>query len=480
MNILKKLLSTKVFLTLQIIISLLFLYILFQFSTLPNQYFYIITTIIGTICLLAFLIQFKASERSIRTIIAKITSIIVSVSLILVCIEIGSGTNFINSFTNSAYETDALSVIVLKESEYIQLEDLKNKIMGINEQQDQKNLFDALSDIMENITDIDYKNYEDWSQLVNALYHKEIDALLVNEAYRGMLEEQHPNLNTETKVIYQVKIETEIENIVNNGAIKDGVFNVCITGIDTYGPVSTKSRSDVNMVMTVNMNTHKILMTGIPRDYYVELASKGEYDKLTHSGIYGVNETVNTIANLLDIDIDYYFRINFSSLVNVVDVLGGIDVYSDQTFTPWTNKNITIQEGINHMNGEMALAFSRERYAYEAGDRHRIQNQQDVMMAIINKLMTPSVISNYKKVLEKIKGTFDTNMSSEDIKTLIKMQLIDLHGYEMVNQYIDGIGKSMYGLYSMPNSKLYTMIPNEETVRAAKEKIDQIKNESNE
>lgn len=480
MNILKKLLSTKVFLTLQIIISLLFLYILFQFSMLPNQYFYIITTIIGTMCLLVFLIQFKASERSIRAIIAKITSIIVSASLITVCIEIGSGTNFINSFTNSAYETDALSVIVLKESEYIQLGDLKNKIMGINEQQDQKNLTDALSDITENITDIDYKNYEDWNQLVNALYHKEIDALLVNEAYRGMLEEQHPNLNSETKVIYQVKIQTEIENIVNNGAIKDGVFNICITGIDTYGPVSTKSRSDVNMVMTVNMNTHKILMTGIPRDYYVKLASKGEYDKLTHSGIYGVNETVNTIADLLDIEIDYYFRINFNSLLNIVDVLGGIDVYSDQSFIPWTNKKITIQEGMNHMNGEMALAFSRERYAYESGDRHRIQNQQDVMMAIINKLMTPSVISNYKKVLENIKGTFDTNMSSEDIKTLIKMQLIDLQGYEMINQYIDGTGKSMYGLYSMPNSKLYTMIPNEETVMAAKEKINQIKNESNE
>lgn len=117
---------------------------------------------------------------------------------------------------------------------------------------------------------------------------------------------------------------------------------------------------------------------------------------------------------------DYYYRINFSSLVNVVDVLGGIDVYSDKTFVPHTNKSITIQEGINHMDGEMSLAFSRERYAYESGDNHRIKNQQDVMKAIINKLLTPSVLSNYQEVLEKVEGTFETNMSSDDIMSLIK------------------------------------------------------------
>src|SRR5699024_5044827 len=147
--------------------------------------------------------------------------------------------------------------------------------------------------------------------------------------------------------------------------------------------------------------------TGIPRDYYVTLASKGAKDKLTHSGIYGVNETVNTIGNLLDTKIDYYYRINFSSLVNVVDVLGGIDVYWYKIYIQHTNKSIQIVEGVNHMDRAMSLAFSRERYAYTSGDRHRIQNQQDVMMAIINKLLTPSVLSNYQEILEKVDGTFE-------------------------------------------------------------------------
>lgn len=480
MKYISKFLSKKIFLAVQVIVSFIFLYQLYTFAILPNQYFYIMVIVLIMLCIFTFFLQFKTTEQNIRSIISRVIAVIVSIGLIIICTEIHRGTGFINSFSGMNYETDALSVIVLKDSEYNALDDLNSKIIGINEQEDQKNLTDALSDIRENIAAVDYKNYEDWGQLADALYNREIDALLMNEAYRGILEEKYSDLDIETRVIYQVKIKTEVENIANNGAIQDGIFNICITGIDTYGPVSTKSRSDVNMVMTVNMNTHKILMTGIPRDYYVELASKGEYDKLTHSGIYGVNETVNTIANLLDVDIDYYFRINFSSLVNVVDVLGGIDVYSDQSFTPWTNKNITIQEGINHMNGDMALAFSRERYAYETGDRHRIQNQQDVMMAIINKLMTPSVLSNYKEVLEKIEGTFDTNMSSEDIKTLIKKQLIDLQGYKMINQYLDGHGKLSYGLYSMPNYELYTMVPNEETIQAAKEKINQIKTESNE
>lgn len=473
MNILKKLLYSQLFLGIQILTSLVFLYMLLNFSILPDIYFYIILILTVLLCLLTFFLQFKAENKSVRNIISKIFAVIVSIALIFVCIEINRSNNFINSFSGTNYETEAVSLIVLKDSHYKSINDLENKKIAINEQVDQKNLTNALSEVTKQVKNAEYKNYQDWNSLIDALYNKDTDALLVNEAYRGMLEEKHPNLDIETKVIYQIKIKTETENIANNGAINDGIFNICITGIDTYGPVSTRSRSDVNMLMTINMNTHKILMTGIPRDYYVKLASKGEYDKLTHSGIYGVNETVYTISNLLNTKIDYYYRINFSSLVKVVDVLGGIDVYSDQTFKPLHGSQ-TITKGMNHFNGEMALAFSRERYAYKSGDRHRIQNQQDVLMAIIKKMMTPSILSNYQNLLEELEGTFETNMSSQDIMALIKRQLTDLKGYEMINQYLDGTGQLTYGLYSMPKSKLYTMIPNKKTVDEAIKKIKQI------
>lgn len=480
MNTLKKIFSPIVFVGIQIIFTTIFLYYLFNFSVLPDMYMYGIVAAVIILCLITFLLQFKAKNISIRSVISRILAVAVSIVLILVSVEINRGITFIDSFSSTDHETNVLSVIVLNDSGYEELNDLDGSTFGINQNEDQENLTNALTDIREQLnSNTEYKDYSDWNSLADSLYTNDSDAIVVNEAYRSMLEENHQDFDTETKVIYQFKIKTETENIANDGAINDGVFNICITGIDTYGPVSTRSRSDVNMVMTVNMNTHKILMTGIPRDYYVTLASKGEKDKLTHSGIYGVNEMVNTISNLLETEMDYYYRINFSSLVNVVDVLGGIDVYSDKTFVPHTNGSITIQEGMNHMDGEMSLAFSRERYAYESGDRHRIQNQQDVMMAIINKLLTPSVLSNYQEILEKVDGTFETNMSSDDIMTLIKMQLSDMQGYEMENQYLDGTGKRMTGGYSMPNSNLYYMIPNQETVNNAIARIREIESVGN-
>ena len=479
MKVINKMLSKTMFLIIQLVVSIIFLYVLFKFATIPNLYLFYI--ILGVIILFfsVFLIQFKAKEKSIRSMISRLLNIIISVSLMIICIEIDRGSRFIDNFSGAHYDIEAMSVIVLKDQNYQDIMDIDGNNIGINESEDKTNLTYALSNIREQLNEVEYINYMDWAELAGALLDKKVEAMVVNEAFRGILEQKYSDFSEQTKVIYQVEIQSEIEKIVNEGAIKDGVFNICITGIDTYGPVSTKSRSDVNMVMTVNMNTHKILMTGIPRDYYVKLASKGAYDKLTHSGVYGVNETVNTIANLLNIDIDYYFRINFSSLINIVDLLGGIDIYSDQTFKPLHGDEM-ITEGWNHFNGEMALAFSRERYAYETGDRHRIQNQQDVMMAIIKRLSSPTILSNYKQVLEKIAGTFETNMSSQDIRTFIKMQLSNLQEYNIEHQYLDGSGMLKMGLYSMPNSELYTMVPNEDSIVIATEKINQIKNESNE
>ena len=212
------------------------------------------------------------------------------------------------------------------------------------------------------------------------------------------------------------------------------------------------------MIMTVNMKTHKILLTGIPRDCYVPLAMNGQYDKLTHSGIYGINETVQTLENFLDIDIDYYYRVNFSSVVNVVDVLGGIDVYSDRALTL---DGMTYQQGMNHMDGEKALRYARERHSYGEGDYHRIQNQQEVLIGIINKIISTDTIMNYQTILNKVEGTFDTNMSKDDLLTLIRNQIDSMKGFSIERQYLYGNGKMTYGLYSMPNSKLYTLVPNE-------------------
>jgi len=379
-----------------------------------------------------------------------------------------------NGFTGTSIQTDAMSVVVKDDSSYKELKDLEGKTLQYNSSIDEDNIDMAIKDIDSQIT-CDMSVCSSWEELYSALYEGKSEAIVMNEAYRVLMENIDENFSEDTRVIYQTEIESDADNIVNEGSVKDGVFNILISGIDTYGSISTRSRSDVNMIMTVDMNEHKILLTGIPRDCYVPLAMNGEYDKLTHSGIYGIDETVQTIENFLDIRIDYYYRVNFSSVVNVVDVLGGIDVYSDKELNgTWTNKNVHIIKGTNHMDGGMALRYARERHSYAEGDYHRIQNQQEVLIGIINKIISADTLMNYQTILGKVEGTFDTNMSKDDLLTVIRNQLSDMKGYSIERQYLYGNGKMTYGLYSMPNSRLYTLIPNETGRQEISEKIKEI------
>lgn len=470
MKILEKILSAKTFVCLQLIATAVCLFFMVRVKFLPMKYIIPVAAIMAVLLLLTFLLQFRAKETSIRAIFSRMLAIFMTVLLVMATIFVRSGYNYISNFADADQETSMMSVIVLKDSAYEEIGDLKNKKIGLNNQVDKENIVKAKNDVNEQVK-ASYKAFDDFMNLTDHLYDKSVDAMLINEAYRGSIEEEHESFSEDTRVIYQVEISRKTENLANTGGIDDGVFNVCITGIDTSGPVSTVSRSDVNMIMTVNMNTHKIILTSIPRDYYVTLASHNAKDKLTHSGIYGVNETVKTLENLLDIDIDYYVRINFTSLIKIVDVLGGVDVESDRELHLG---NITIQKGMNHMDGEMALAYSRERHSYEEGDKHRIQNQQDVILAIIQKLKNPDVLFNYQELLEKIDGTFETNISADEIAELIQMQLSKMENFTMERQYLDGKGVMTTGLYSMPNSRLYTMIPDQDTVDAASKAIKEL------
>ncbi|MDO4942165.1 MAG: LCP family protein [Lachnospiraceae bacterium] len=470
MKILEKILSAKTFLCLQLIATIVCLFFMVRVKFLPAKYIILVAVVLVFMLLLTFLLQLRAKETSIRAIFSRMLAILMCVMLVMATVFVRSGYNYISGFADADREINVMSVIVLNESGYKKIDDLKNKKIGLNNQVDKENIVKAKNDVNKKVK-ASYKVFDNFVDLANNLYNKKTDAILINEAFRGLIEEEYEMFSDETSVIYQMEISRKTENLANTGGIDDGVFNVCITGIDTTGPVSTVSRSDVNMIMTVNMNTHKIILTSIPRDYYVTLASHNAKDKLTHSGIYGVNETVKTLENLLDIKIDYYVRINFTSLIKIVDVLGGVDVESDRELHLG---NITIQKGMNHMDGEMALAYSRERHSYEEGDRHRIQNQQDVILAIIQKLKNPNILFNYQELLQKIDGTFETNISSAEIAELIQMQLSKMENFAMERQYLDGKGVMTTGLYSMPNSKLYTMIPDQDTVDAASKAIKEL------
>ena len=283
------------------------------------------------------------------------------------------------------------------------------------------------------------------------------------------------------KVIGTIDIKTEVKVDENtNLDVTSKPFTLYISGIDTRsGKLPSRSLSDVNIIMAVNPNTKKILLVHIPRDYYVQVhGTTGLKDKLTHTGTRGgINLSMKTVEDLLEIDIPYYARVNFNSVVNLVDAVGGIDIYNDQnkTFSCWTDRSCKFTPGTNYnVNGKCALAFTRERHAYSEGDRHRGENQEQVISLVLKKLTSSTtLLTNFDDILSAMNGTFETNLISEEIEALVKMQLSDMSTWSIETYNLDGTGSMEY-TYSYPKQKLYVMYPNYDTVSTAVKKMNEI------
>lgn len=333
------------------------------------------------------------------------------------------------------------------------------------------------------------KDYVSVQALVDALYSEEVDAIVLNETYRNNVSELEDfvNFETETKVVHKTVYYTDKANealVVSD--ITTEPFNILISGNDTYGDVGELSRSDVNMIVTVNPATGTILLTSIPRDTYVESVCDvadgcqiGAMDKLTHLGMHGVNASKMTIENLMGIEINYTFRVNFSSVTDIVDALGGIDVYIeegmavDTFYADSTLEGVT--EGWNHLEGDRALSFARERYAYEDGDNQRVRNQQQVLQAIVDKAVSPEIIVNYASLMDAFSGAFETNMSTSEITSLLQYQLQVNPEWTFETYQIDVVGDMMY--CADLGQEAYVSIPDMRTVQVAREKIEAVMND---
>ncbi len=480
-SIISKITSWKVVLGIQVVASLLLIVLVFKLNALPLLYTMVLIGVVVLLALISFL-SMKPSKTTgkgkIRNIIGKVISLLLSVFLMVGSLYIAQGNSVIDAISGANTKTTRISLVVMKDSDYQEVSDLKNETIEANldDEDNAKYMTEAIEALNKEESSIKVENVSSYSDMANDLYNENTEAIYINEANYGMLEEEHETFRSDTRVIWSYDIVEKTKDISKNVDVTKEVFTTFISGIDTTGPVSTVSRSDVNMLVTVNPTTKQILMTSIPRDYYVTLANRGEKDKLTHAGLGGVENSVETIEDFMDIDINYYARVNFTSLIKMVDALGGIEVYSDKTFTPYTNGGVTIREGMNHMDGETALAFARERKIYANGDNHRVQNQQAVLKGMLEKAMTPAILTNYSSVLSSIEGSFETNMSSNEITSLIKMQLNDMASWDFYQIQLSGTGKSMTGGAYMPNNKLYYMIPNEESVNECASLIKQMMN----
>lgn len=480
-SLLSKITSWKVILGIQVVASLLLIVLVFKLNALPLLYTMVLIGVVVLLALISFLLM-KPSKSTgkgkIRNIIGKVISLLLSVFLMIGSLYIAQGNSVIDAISGANTKTTRISLVVMDDSSYQKVSDLKNQSVEANldDEDNAKYMNEAIEALNKEESTIKVENASSYSDMANDLYDKKTEAIFINEANYSMLEEEHNTFLNDTRVIWSYDIVEQTEDISKNVNVTKEVFTIFISGIDTTGPVSTVSRSDVNMLVTVNPTTKQILMTSIPRDYYVTLANRGEKDKLTHAGLGGVENSVETIENFMGIDINYYARVNFTSLIEMVDALGGIEVYSDKTFTPYTNSGITIKEGTNHMDGEMALAFARERKTYASGDNHRVQNQQAVLTGMLQKAMTPAILTNYSSVLSSIEGSFETNMSSSEITSLIRMQLNDMASWDIYQVQLSGTGQMMTGGSYMPNNRLYYMIPDENSVNECKSLIQQMVN----
>lgn len=364
-------------------------------------------------------------------------------------------------------------VMVRSDSKYQSLADVKDFLLGtFNEN---TNVYKDAIDKLTKKVDVTLVETESSLEAIEWLLEDEISVILLSNLHKEQYEEDHGNLDDKVRVLETIEVvsdhkETEVVAIK---PVSDDVMTIYISGIDTYGTINLRSRSDVNMLATINTKNHEILLTSIPRDYYVQLHDKpGNKDKLTHAGIYGVNTSIQTIQDFMGIEINYYVRVNFSTLEKVVDAIGGIDVYSDKSFKPHTNQSLYIKQGMVHMDGKTALAFARERYAYESGDRHRVQNQQDVLKAIINKATSDvSILTRYTSLLDSISGYFQTNVDMTEISEIVKIQLDKMPTWTIKQYSLDGTG-SKQPTYSMGNTPLYVMIPTQETIDIASKYIN--------
>lgn len=455
----------------------IFSYFLIKLNIIPIKYLVIGFIIMILLFFLFLFLLFSKKNKIIKTI---------SVLFIL----LGSlgflyGTKYlINTYsfienTKVDYDTLTYSVLVLKNRNYHNLEDLQNKKVLYLDNEYKEEIERELH------KKVDYQGTvnEEFGSAIDNLLNENCDAIVLEESYVTIVKDEIENFEEDIQTIYtfDIFIKAHIENEEKDAfEMTLNPFILYISGIDKWGNVeSVRGRSDVNQLLVVNPKTNRILIVNTPRDYYVQLdGTTGLRDKLTHAGIYGIDKSIKTLENLYGVDITYYLRVNFNTVVKVVDVIGGIDINSDQAFQP-RHGNEYVVKGWNHFDGAMALAYARERYAYTTGDHHRGANQQQVITAIINKVTKSSIlISKYNSILKALEGSFTTDMSTNEITSFIKYQLDKMPTWAIESYAVTGSGSMDY-TYSMgTNYKLYVMEPNQNTIETAKKKINEVLNEN--
>ena len=445
---------------------------MFNYNFLSFRFLNIIITI-GLLVVLAISIFLQKTKKSplVTTVVLVIFSLVSLVGIFgfKQMIDITNRMNQTASFSEVE-----MSIVVPKESD---IKDVSQLTSVQAPTKVDKNNIEILMSALKKDKKVDVKvdDVASYQEAYDNLKSGKSKAMVLSGSYASLLESVDSNYASNLKTIYTYKIKKKNSNSANQ--VDSRVFNIYISGIDTYGPISTVSRSDVNIIMTVNMNTHKILLTTTPRDAYVKIPGGGadQYDKLTHAGIYGVETSEQTLEDLYGIKLDYYARINFTSFLKLIDQLGGVTVHNDQAFT---QEKFDFPVGDIQMNSEQALGFVRERYNLDGGDNDRGKNQEKVISAILNKLASLKSVSNFTSIVNNLQDSVQTNMSLNTINALANTQLESGSKFTVTSQAVTGTGSTGQLIsYAMPNSSLYMMKLDNSSVESASQAIKKLMEE---
>lgn len=456
-------------LTIYVLLGGFLLFLIFRHNILAFRYLNVITAAVVILVALASLLLIIYRKAEKFTIFFLTLAILVSSVSFFALQQFVGFTSHINSTSN--YSEYSMSVVVLKDSEVHNVTQL-DSVTGPTDT-DNENIQKLIADIKTSQSkELTVEQSTSYLAAYTSLVSGEAKAIVLNSVFENIIESEYPDYASKIRKIYTKNITKEV---AAPKVSKNKPFNVYVSGIDTYGPISSVSRSDVNILMTVNRDSKKILLTTTPRDSYVPIADGGnnQKDKLTHAGIYGVDSSIHTLENLYGVDINYYVRLNFTSFLKLIDLLGGVDVYNDQEFTSRHGK-FHFPVGNVHLDSEQALGFVRERYSLADGDRDRGRNQQKVIVAIIQKLTSTEALKNYSDIIQGLQDSLQTNMPIETMMDLVNAQLESGGSYKVNSQDLKGTGQMGLPSYAMPDSNLYMMEIDDSSLAAAKSAIQDV------
>ena len=465
-----------------VVASFYLLYQLIKINVLPTKLLFLITIIFVLLdAIFALLLCYYT-----RAVVSKIICVVITLVLIFgSCMGgyyISKTGSLLTNITNvTKHAKNTVSVVVKQSSDIKNKSQLNGLSVGTLRTIGTQGSSKALTELSKDGIVMNQSEYDSLSAMLEAFYNGEVDSIIINESSRSQIldMESYADFDNNTRVVYQTSYK--VENTDKANAVSDITskpFNVLISGSDTRGGFDENGRSDVIMVATINPKTSTILLTSVPRDFYVTTACdaadgcmQGALDKITHTGIHGTNTTKRTVEQLLGVEINYTFKVGFDTVTDLVDALGGVDVYVEPGYAV-TNEYFSVHEGVNHLNGHDALEYARERYAYTEGDRQRTKNQQQVLMGIVNEATKPSVITKYASIMDAMANTFSTTMSNEEISDLIKYQINNNPKWKMEQYMVDGTGDTL--MCAELGDAASVMVPDQSTVKMAKDKINAV------